>query len=256
MKAHAIVAVTLLVASTSGVALVGCAQEPSIRVLSSNGVRAVVEERTRDIERAIGRSVSFDFSTASSLASQIENGEPFDVAILTPALIERLIAVNRVTSDSRVDFARTGVGVGMRAGSDPGDVGTSATFRDTMLAADSVAFTADGQSRVTIDAAFATLGITELMQSRIRLLGPGEAPRAVAAGDAELALTLISEILPVPGLELLGPLPAELQGYVSFAAGRGTATTDVQPADALIEYLAGGEFAVALASYGMEPIGR
>ena len=114
----------------------------------------------------------------------------------------------------------------------------------------------DGQSRSTIDAAFATVGITEIMQSRIRLLRPGEAPRAVAPGDAELALTLISEILPVPGLELLGPLPAELQSYVSFAAGRGNATTDPQPVDALIEHLAGPEFAVALARYGIEPIGR
>ena len=92
------------------------------------------------------------------------------------------------------------------------------------------------------------------MQAKTRLLGPGEAPGVVAAGGADLVLTLISEILPVPGLELVGPLPAELQNYVSFAAGRSSAAGDQAGADALLEYLAGGRFAAALAKHGMESV--
>ena len=254
MKPYLIVAVTLMAASVSGSGPRAHAQSPSIRVLSSNGVKAVVEELQPDIERTIGRSLSIEFSTASSLARDIEDGESFDVAILTPALIDRLIAQNKVVAESRVEFARAGVGVGVRAGSLAMDVGTTATLRETLLAAESVAFTADGQSRATIDRAFAELGITQTMRSRTILLGPGEAPRAVVAGEAEIALTLVSEIVPVPGLELVGPLPAELQNYVSFAAGRGVSTRDVGGADALLEYLAGPEVAAVLARNGMEPI--
>ncbi len=256
MKPYAFVVGTLLAASVSGSGPRAFAQSPSIRVLSSNGVKAVVEELKSDIERTIGRSLSIEFSTASSLARNIGGGESFDVAILTPALIEGLIAQNKVVAESRVDLARTGVGVGARPDSGARDVSTPATLKGTLLAAESVAFTADGQSRATIDAAFAELEITQIMQSKAILLGPGEAPHAVAAGEAEIALTLVSEILPLPGLELVGPLPAELQNYVSFAAGRGVPTGDARGADALLEYLSGPEVAAVLAKYGMEPIGR
>jgi len=256
MKSFAFVVGALLATSVSGSGQRVHAQSPSIRVLSSNGVKAVVEELKSDVERTIGRSLSIEFSTASSIARNIRDGESFDVAILTPALIEDLIAQNKVVGESRVDLARTGVGVGARPDSGTRDVSTPAALKGTLLAADSVAFTADGQSRRTIDAAFAELEITQIMQSKTILLGPGEAPHAVAAGEAELALTLVSEILPQPGLELVGPLPGELQHYVSFAAGRGVSTRDARGADALLKYLAGPEVAAVLAKHGMEPIGR
>lgn len=256
MKPHAFVAATLLAAVVTGPGATAQAQSPSIRVLSSNGVKAVVEELQSDIERTVGRSLSIEFSTASSLAQNIEDGEVFDVAILTPALIDRLIEQGKIAAQSRVVFAQSGVGIGARPGSGTRDVGTPEALKETLIAAETVAFTADGQSRTTIDRAFAELGITEIMQSKSVVLGPGQAPRAVADGDAELALTLVSEILPVPGLELVGPLPAELQNYVSFAAGRGVSTPDAQGADALLEYLAGPAFAAGLAGHGMEPIGR
>ena len=167
-----------------------------------------------------------------------------------------LIVQKKVVAESRVDFARTGVGVGARPNSGARDVSTAAALNATLLAAESVAFTAAGQRRATIDAAFAELEITQIMQAKAILLGPGEAPHAVVAGEVEIALTLVSEILPVPGLELVGPLPPKLQNYVSFAAGRAVATGDARGADALFEYLAGPEFAAVLRTQGMEPIGR
>ena len=176
MKSFAFVVGALLATSVSGSGPRAYAQSPSIRVLSSNGVKAVVLELKSDVERTIGRSLSIEFSTASSIARNIRDGESFDVAILTPALIEDLIAQNKVVAESRVDLARTGVGVGARPDSGTRDVSTPAALKGTLLAADSVAFTADGQSRRTIDAAFAELEITQIMQSKSILLGPGEAP--------------------------------------------------------------------------------
>jgi molybdate transport system substrate-binding protein len=256
---------TLLVAALGTVlvaAAPGCAAPPeapqaptAVRVLSSNGVKSVVVLLQPDIERAIGRPLLIEFSTASSLKTKIETGEAFDVAILTPALVDDLIAQGRVAADSRADFARAGVGVGVRQGAPVADVSTPDALKNTLLNATSVVFTADGQSRNTIDLAFERLGIAEAMRPKTILKGPGEGPEVVAAGEAELVLTLVSEILPVPGLQFLGPLPDDLQAYVSFTAGRGIDSTESEAADALLEYLSGPTMAAALDAHGLEAAG-
>lgn len=257
MRGYSLIFTTLLAAALgAGLAGRAHAQPQEVRVLSSNGVKAVVESLQPEIERSIGRPLSIEFSTAASLARNIEAGEAFDVAILTPALIADLVMQNRVVAESRVDFARAGVGVGARPNTGRRDVSTPQALKDTLLAAESVAFTADGQSRRTVDRAFGELGIADAMRAKSILLGPGEAPEAVAAGEAELVLTLVSEILPVPGLELVGPFPTEVQGYVSFAAGKSPAARDTRLADALLEFLAGSQFAAALAAHGMESVSR
>lgn len=227
-----------------------------IRVLSSNGMKAVIEDVRQNIERAIGRPLSVEFSTASSLKSRIESGEAFDVAILTPALIDALARQRRIDSGSRVNLARAGVGVGAREGAPKADVSTLDALKATLLDAKSVTFTADGQSRMTIDSAFARLGIADAMRAKTILKGPGEAPAAVASGEAELVLTLISEIVPVRGLRLLGPFPAEVQGYVAFTAARSSRATDVRAAEALLRYLSGSAVAIALRTHGLEPVDR
>jgi len=237
----------------------GCTSAPAsppapaeIRVLSSNGVKAIIEDLRPEIERALGHALSIEFSTAASLKTKIEAGGAFDVTILTPALIDELIPQGKVAGDSRVDVARAGVGVGVRQGAPRADVSTPDALKRTLLQATSVAFTAEGQSRITIDRAFDRLGIAEAMRPKILLRGPGEAPEAVASGEAELVLTLMSEILPVPGLQLLGPLPVDLQGYVTFTAGRSSNAGDADAANALLKYLSGPAVAAALKAHGLE----
>jgi molybdate transport system substrate-binding protein len=224
----------------------------AVRVISSNGVRAVLEDVLPSIEAAIGRPLSMEYSTANSLKAKIDGGAPFDVAILTPALIDALAVAGVVEGESRVTFARTGVGVGAREDAS-GDTSTPDALKQALLGARSVAFGAEGQSRTTIDRAFARLGITEQMQAKTRLTGAGEAPQLVARGEADLVLTLISEIRGVPGVRLLGPLPGDLQTYISFTAARATRAADAPAADALLRELAGPAVAAALAGHGMEP---
>jgi molybdate transport system substrate-binding protein len=225
-----------------------------VRVLSSNGVKAVVDAVRADVEQAIGRPLDITYSTATSLKAEIEKGAAFDVAILTPAFIRDLTAAGKIAAGSEVDIARTGVGVGARQGAAPADVSTADALKATLLNAKSVAFTEAGQSRATIDATYRKLGIEEAMRAKSVLKGPGEAPEAVAHGEAELVLTLISEILPVTGVQLLGPLPAEVQGYVSFAGGRSTAARDAAAADAVLRYLSGPAVSAALSANGMEAV--
>jgi len=224
----------------------------ALRVVASNGVKAVIESLSPELERAAGRPLAIEFSTAASLKTKIESGAPFDVAILTPAIIDDLVADEKIAADSRRNFARVGVGVGARSNTSPGDVGTLQELKATLLSAGSVAFTADGQSRATIDRAFETLGISEQMRAKSILKGAGQAPAAVAAGEADLVLTLISEILPVPGLELVGPLPPEVQGYIAFTAGRSRTTTAAAAADAVLAYLGTARARDAIGVHGME----
>jgi molybdate transport system substrate-binding protein len=225
---------------------------PSLRVLSSNGVMAAFESVQKDLEQAIGLRLDVEFSTAAALARRIEGGEAFDVAILTPGLIDALIDQRAVTAASRTSFARAGVGVGARPGEFAVDLDTAPELERFLLESESIAFTADGQSRRIIDAAFERMGIADDLSPKVVLLGPGEAPGAVAAGQAQVVLTLMSEIVSVPGLVLLGPFPDEVQGYVDFAAGIATTTTKAAAAAALIEQLGSSTMKAALTAHGLE----
>ena len=225
-----------------------------LRVYSSNGVRVVLQEIQPQIEQAIGKRISFEFSTSRTLTDQIEAGEVFDVAILTPALIDGLIVSQHVVSGSRYDFSRVGIGVGSKQGVRARSVATLDDLRQTFLEAKSIAFGANGQSRRTNEGSFEALGIADEMLPKTRLTGPGEAPGLVAAGEIGLVLTLVSELLREPGVQFLGPLPPEVQGYVDFSAGVSANSQDSVTATKLINFLYTAAFIDALEKHGLEPI--
>jgi molybdate transport system substrate-binding protein len=238
----------------------GCAVDPGpgpeptpLRLLSSNGVRAAIEAIEPQMERTLGLRLSAEFSTATALKRRIDAGEPFDVAILTPALIDDLVTQGKAVADSRADLARVGVGVGAREGAPRSDVSTPAALKRTLLDAKVVAYTAEGQSRATVDKALAQLDIAEVVAAKSMLTGPGEGPGAVAAGDADLVMTLISEIL-IPGVQLLGPFPPEMQTYIVFTAARSPDARSAETATALLRYLSGSEAAEALKAHALDPI--
>lgn len=250
---HAIACLSLVLAS-------GCASEPApapepatTRLLSSNGVRAAIEAVQPQIEATLGIRLSAEFSTATGLKRKIDGGEPFDVAILTPPLIDDLVSQGKAMAEGRVDIARVGVGVGAPAAAPRSDVSTPEALKKTILDAKMVAYTAEGQSRATVDKALAQLGLTETVAAKSMVTGPGEGPGAVAAGKADLVMTLISEIL-VPGVQLLGPFPPEMQNYIVFTAARSPQTKNAESAAALLRFLAGPEVAEALKTHALEPM--
>jgi molybdate transport system substrate-binding protein len=228
-------------------------QAGQVRLFSSNGLKAAVEANQSVIEERIGQILITDFSTAASLKTRIEAGEDFDVAILTPALLDDLVHQQRISASSRRQVAQTGVGVGVRTDAPPSDVSSPERLKRVLLNTDSVAFTADGQSRLTIDRAFEALAIADAMSPKTMLVGPGEGPDLVVSGDAALVLTLVSEIVSVPGLQLLGPLPDELQEYVVFAAALSTRSANAVGAAELIRSLSEPAFVAVLEAYGMGP---
>jgi pimeloyl-ACP methyl ester carboxylesterase/ABC-type molybdate transport system substrate-binding protein len=230
------------------------AQTLQIRVVASNGVRAALEDVRQECERAMGGALAIEFGTTSALRQRIEAGEAFDVAILTSAVVEELSKRGSVVADSGFELARSGIGVGIRRGASRPEIRTSDELKGVLLAAKSVTYAADGASRVHIEAMLERLGIADEVGQKATLeLGSARAMARVAEGPAELVLTLISEILPAPGIELLGPLPAELQREIGFKAGVGARSGNQEASKALIRCLGAPAAARTFLARGMEP---
>lgn len=214
------------------------AQIAELRVVCSNGVKAAVEELRPQIELAIGRRLAIDFDSSQRLTAKVDAGEPFDVAILSSANIDALIQKGTIASGSRADIGRTGVGIGVRAGTRKPDVTTPEALKQTLLNARSIAMNPTGASINIFNRAVERLGIAEAVKPKLMLdAEPGRPQINVAEGKAELVWTQIPEIRFFPGLELAGNLPADFQGYTDFAAGVAAKTGNAQAAAAMVRFL-------------------
>ena len=227
------------------------AQGPVVRVFISNGFRAVFDELLPACEKSIGQRVTAQSGTSTSLIEKVNAGEPFDVAIMTTEAMETLGKTGKVSA--RTPLGRSGIGIGSRAGAKKPDIGSPDALKKAFLAAKSVTYAGDGASRPHIDRMMATLGIAEVMTKKTLLeQGSVRAAAKVASGDAELLITLVSEILPAPGVELVGPLPMQFQNYVSFAGAAGVKSDNAAAGKSLISCLSGPTVAATLKSKGME----
>ena len=229
-------------------------QQPSeVRVLASNGVKAVIEELVPRGERAIGHPLAVTFNSSQALKQIIDKGEAFDVAIMTTEMIDGLIKEGKIVTGTRAGVARSGIGVGIRSGAPKPAIKTAESIKRTLLDARAITYAEDGASRVHIVEMLGRLGIAEQVGHKTILeQGSVRSAGRVAAGDADLIMTLISEILPIKGVELVGPLPSEFQSYVTLAAGVGAKARDPEAAKALIRFLTSPEVVPTLKAKGME----
>jgi molybdate transport system substrate-binding protein len=228
-------------------------QQTEIRVLASNGVKSAMEDLVPQCERVTGRRLAMEFNSSTSLKQAIEKGETFDVVIGTSELVDALIKDGRIEAASRVGLARAGIGVGIRSGATRPDISTPAALKQTLLNAKAITYAQDGASRPFIVAMLDRFGIADAMKSKTILeQGSIRSTARVAQGDAELVMTLVSEILPIKGIELLGPFPDALQNYVSFAAGVNPKSNDPKSAKALIGFLTGPAAATTFKAKGLE----
>ena len=233
------------------------AKSGEIRMLCSNGMKAVVEEVRPQMERAIGHPLSIEFSSTASFKEKIDAGAAFDVAILTSETMDTLTREHKLAPGSRADVARTGVGIGVRAGAPKPDITTPDKLKQTLLKTKSITYTKNGASAVFVTRMIDRLGIAaELKPKLIADTRAGHVSQSVAEGQADMVLTLISEILPVHGVQYLGPLPGDLQGYTVLTAGVGAQAKDAEAAKAAVKFLAGPSIAPILKTKGMEPAPR
>jgi molybdate transport system substrate-binding protein len=225
-----------------------------IKVISSVGVRAVLEELAPQFERATQHRLAITFGGAVPLKRQIEAGETFDVVILTPALVEDLLKQGRVAAGTKTDVAKSGIGVASRAGAPKPDISTPEAFQRALVNAKSIVHSKEGQSGIYMAGLIERLGLAEQMKPKTLLeTRPSHTAVAVVEGKAELGFALISEILPVSGAELVGPLPAELQNYVVFTAGISPNAKDAEAAKTFVKFFTTPAALPVLKAKGMEP---
>jgi molybdate transport system substrate-binding protein len=185
--------------------------------------------------------------------TQLEDGATADLVILTAEAIDDLIARGKVVAGSRRDLARSGIGVAVRRGAPKPDIATPDALERALLAARSVAHSKTGMSGIYFATVLARLGIADEMRSRIVIPEPGTpVGEVVAAGGAELGVQQISELMPVAGIEIVGPLPAALQRITTFTAGVMTAAREAAAAGAFAELVA-AQSRELLAARGLEP---
>jgi molybdate transport system substrate-binding protein len=194
------------------------ASADEIRVLSSVGIKAVVEELAPQFEKTTKHKVTTVFDLASAQKTRIDAGERFDVAILTPALIDDLIAKGTIASASRAVVARTGLGLMIRGGARKPDVTTVDAFKKTLLDAKAITLVPAGASGVAFLATAKKLGIADTIKTKPAASGE-EVNANVTSGAADIAILPISEILPVKGAQLGGVFPADVQTFIVMAAG-------------------------------------
>jgi molybdate transport system substrate-binding protein len=238
----------LAVASSTRVA--GAAE---IKVLSGTGSRAVVEELARQFERASGHTLTVHFDGNAELKRKIEAGETFDVAILNPPVIDELIKQGKIVAQTRADIGRAGVGVAVRAGAPKPDIGSVEAFKRALREAKSVAFAKEGASGIHFMAVLDRLGIAEEIKAKLRPMPALDSVEVVARGEAEMVVVVLPRILVVPGVELVGPIPAELQTSIGTTAGVGVAAKEPDAAKALIRFFTAPEAAPVLKAKGMQP---
>src|SRR5258706_1538360 len=203
-----------------GVALAmayGMAGAAEIRLLSSTGMRSVLIEVLPEFERASGHKVAVAYDTGNLLLTRIQGGESADVVVLTGPTMDELAKSGRV-SGARVDLARSGVGVAVRAGAAKPDIRTVEALKRALLAAKSVAYTTTGASGVYFAGLIERLGIAEQVKAKAKTQPGGTVGELVAKGEAQLAGQQIPELKAGKGVELVGPLPAEIQYYTVFPA--------------------------------------
>jgi molybdate transport system substrate-binding protein len=224
-----------------------CADE--ISVISSNALKPVLERISPEFESATGHRLVFAWGQA-----EILNGKSFDVAVLTAAVIDKLIMQGRLVGATRAAVAVSATGFAVRKGAVKPDISTVEAFKRTLLDAGSITFAEQGGTGAYLKALFVRLGIADALTGKLRSLRSNQGPaEAVADGDAEIGLTQISEILPYEGVELVGSLPSEVQLTTTYVTAIGAGTPHVDAASDLIKFITAPAAAPVLRAKGLDP---
>jgi molybdate transport system substrate-binding protein len=229
-----------------------------IKVLTAGAFKQVVLALVPEFEKQTGHKVTVENDTVGALTKRIEGGEAFDVAVLTPAAVNDLSGKGRFVAGSGKNLARVGIGVVVKDGTPKPDIGSVDAFKQALLAAKSVAYidpVAGGSSGIYVAGLLDKLGIAAEVKPKAKLIHGGAVAEHIANGEAELGIHQISEILPVKGTTLVGPLPADIQNYTVYAAGLGANARESDAAKALLQAFSSPAAADVFKSKGMEPAG-
>jgi len=225
-----------------------------LKILSTVGVQTVVQELAPRFERATGHKLDITYGVSNLMKKQIADGESFDLAIMTSTVTDELIGQGRLVAATRTDIAHGGIGIAVRAGAPKPDIGSVEALKRTLLDAKSIAYSKAGASGIYFAGLLERMGIAEAMQPKTKY-GTSNVGEMVANGEAQLGVQLINELLPVRGVEVVGPLPAEVQSYVTLTAGVGTQAKEPAIAEQFIRFLTAPAALTVIKQKGLEPGG-
>jgi molybdate transport system substrate-binding protein len=225
----------------------------AVRVLSTLALKGAVHSLAGQYEAASGVRIDADFAPTLALLDRLRGGEGADVVILTREGLDDMAREGRVVANSCVDLARSYVGIAVKAGSVHPDIATEPALRAALLAARSVAYSRIGASGILFAQLIERLGIASEINARAKIIPSGFTAERLVAGEADLAVQQISELKQIAGIEVVGPIPRELQIPAVFSAGRMAASGKAALSDRLLRFLASSEVAPVLRESGLEP---
>jgi len=221
-----------------------------IKVMLSAAFKEAYLELVPPFERASGHKVESLWVPSVQMMNRLKGGEAVDLVILSAASLEALRKAGLISE--RTDLARSGVGVAVKSGARKPDISSGEAVKRAVLAAKGVAYST-GPSGIYLTALFQRMGIAEAIKSKVKQVQGEPAGGVVARGDAEIAFQQVSELLPVPGIDFVGPLPADIQQITVFSAGVHVAAKQPDAARALVRFLTAPAAAPVIRKKGMEP---
>jgi molybdate transport system substrate-binding protein len=223
----------------------------AIRILTSHSSFSVLDALAPEYERAGGRAYSVEADSAKTTLARIKDGEMGDIVVLGKSAVDELVTLGIVAAGTR-PFSRARVGVAVRRGAPRPDISSVEAFKRAMLRARSIAHTVHGASGMYVPVLMDRLGIAEQMQPKTVTRPGGYIGRVVATGEAEIAIQQIVELLAVPGIDLVGPLPDEIQKVFETSVGIFTASKQPAGAAALLKFLGAPAHASVFRDKGLE----
>ena len=245
-------AVLLLLFTTAGSAA-------EVRVMISGGLTAAFNALVSGYEKQTGNKVLIAYgpsmgTTVNAIPVRLERGEPADVLVMVRYALSDLAKKGKVIADSQVDLVRSPIGVAVKAGAPRPDIGSADAVKRALLAAKTVAYSDSASGVYVSTEMFKKLGIEEEMRGKARQIPATPVGEIVAKGEAEIGFQQVSELKPIAGIDLLGPLPAELQKITVFSAGIATMSKEPEAGKALIKFLSSPAATAQIIKSGMEPI--
>jgi molybdate transport system substrate-binding protein len=222
----------------------------TIKVMASAAFREAYLELVPEFERATGHKVTTLWVPSVQMMSRLKGGEIVDLVILSAASLDELVKAGIV--GNRVDLARSGVGVAVRAGAPKPDISSGDALKRAVLAATAVVYST-GPSGIYLAGLFQRMGIADQVKPKLKQVQGEPAGAVVARGEAEIGFQQVSELLPVPGIDLVGPLPADIQQITTFSAGLHVGAKAPDAAKALVRFLTAPAAAPVIRKKGLEP---
>lgn len=226
----------------------------TLAILSTLGVMEALRELGPRFEAEAGIALQADYAPTQRLLGRIAAGEAADLAFLTAEAVDDLIASGTLAPGSRTDLARSFVGVAVRAGAPRPDISSAAAFVATLRAAKSIAYSRAGASGIFFAGLIRRLGIADEVNAKATVIPEGLTGALAARGEAEIAIQQVSELMAVPGIEILGRLPADIAGITTFSGAIFAGTARAAEARALLDFLTQPAHRAVFAAGGLEPV--